>query len=130
MCIRDSHGVSLGEVGGINRPLLNLFLPQSWTPSASSSKTLTRFAPVIKDAGDVLNSIKEQGSILAAVGDNMWRDLHGIPATYGAPARSTLTKSAQLTEAFAMQRSWYSAYANIIDHNASTPVSYTHLTLP
>lgn len=125
-----AHGISAGEVGGINRPLLNLFLPQNWSANADSLKKLQRFLPVLKDFQRIYNESIDQGKILKNAGVNVWRDsqiaprmyrdLNGIPSKYGNPAKSTLDSYDQMGEAFAMQRNWYASYAKYIDHNSST----------
>lgn len=115
-----AHGLSLGQPGGINRPLLNLFLPQSWSSSSDNLAKLKQFIPAVKNFGRLYDELSQQSTILQNTGINMWRDLKGIPATYGNPAKSTLTKSEQLTEAFTMQREWYTNYQAVIDHNAKT----------
>lgn len=115
-----AHGLSLGQPGGINRPLLNLFLPQSWSSSKNNLDLLKQFVPAVKNFSRLHDELTQQVGILQSTGINMWRDLKGIPATYGNPARSTLTPSAQLTEAFNMQREWYTNYQAVIDHNAKT----------
>lgn len=115
-----AHGLSLGQPGGINRPLLNLFLPQSWSSSKDNLDKLKQFVPAVKNFGRIYTEITQQSGIVKNAGVNMWRDLKGIPATYGNPATSTLTKNAQLTEAFNMQREWFVNYQTVLDHNAKT----------
>lgn len=115
-----AHGISIGQPGGINRPLLNLFLPQSWSSSAGNLDKLKQFIPAVKNFSRLYDEVSQQTGILQNTGVNMWRDLKGIPATYGNPAASTLTPGDQLTEAFNMQREWYTNYQAVIDHNAKT----------
>jgi hypothetical protein len=43
------HGVGIGQMGGINAPLLNLFLPQQWVANKGSLAVLQGFVPALKE---------------------------------------------------------------------------------
>lgn len=123
-----THGISLGQFGGINRPILNLFLPQSWAPTKTNLDKLQEFIPAVKNFSRLWDELKQQGSVLGAVGENMLADLHGLPKrdpldsnNPGVAQRaSTLSPKEQLNEAFAMQNKWFDRYAEFIDGNAHT----------
>lgn len=113
-----AHGLSPGELGGINRPLLNLFLPQSWSSSTENLDTLHRFVPALKDFDRLNSELSDQGAILKTVGDNMLAHFHGEVSTPGKPTPVAESRQAQIEDGFAMQRSWYDAYGKVLDYNA------------
>lgn len=124
-----AHGIGIGQPGGINRPLLNLFLPQSWDPAHPDIVAkLKGFIPAVKNFQRLYQEVTQQQSIMTSTMSNMYQDLKGTTQTFGAggqwnsagPRQTTLTKSAQLTQAFTMQREWYQNYQAVLDHNAKT----------
>lgn len=50
-----THGIGPGELGGINAPVLNAFLPQKYPASSKSQNLLNRFIPALNDMQRVLN---------------------------------------------------------------------------
>ena len=50
-----THGIGPGELGGINAPVLNAFLPQKYPASSKSQNLLSRFIPALNDMQRVLN---------------------------------------------------------------------------
>lgn len=112
-----AHGLSAGELGGINRPLLNLFLPQSWSSSQDNLDTLHRFIPALQDFNRVKTEIGDQINILDTVGHNMLATLKHAPTSPGAPSPVAETRESQIEDGFAMQRVWYDSYAKILDYN-------------
>jgi hypothetical protein len=126
-----AHGVSLGEPGGINRPLLNLFLPQAWSSSKDNVAMLKRYLPVVSEFSRIYNETSDQASIVSGMAQNMWHDLEGIPVlgpvfgknagyTFSSPPKSTLTTQAQLDAGFAMQHRFFTNYATVLDYNAQS----------
>lgn len=104
-----SHGVSFGESGGINRPLLNLFLPQSWSSSPDNLSALKRLIPAIQDLNRIMSETTEQGQIIYGALDGLKQKLFDNKVDYTDPRPSTLTRDAQLEEAYALQRELYEA---------------------
>lgn len=124
-----AHGIGLGQVGGINRPLLNLFLPQSYdTSNPGLLDKLQKFIPAMQNFKDLKDELVQQGSVMGAVGDNMLKDLNGGPArdplsvsNPGVANRaSTLADRAQVDAAFKMEHTWFTRYAEFIDQNSKT----------
>lgn len=120
-----AHGLSPGEAGGINRPLMNAFLPQVWHPNTANNVVLGGFIPMIKDLKDVTSQLAQQGSIFRAGGLQMY-NLLPIAKGYtrfGNPGPSTLSNYAQQSSAFTMQAEWYEKYSKILDYNQGRPLS-------
>ncbi|MEY2472674.1 MAG: hypothetical protein QOK28_2003 [Actinomycetota bacterium] len=111
-----SHGLSLGEPGGLNRPLLNVFLPQSWSSSQNNLDLLHRFVPAVKDLGRIAGEVNDQGQIADAIFTHITGS--GKP---GRPAPAMEARRAQQDDAFAMQRELYSKYADYIAYNDGRP---------
>lgn len=129
-----SHGLSLGEPGGINRPLLNIFLPQAYDANQTSLDTLHRLVPAIKDFQRVIGEANDQKNIVAGEFSNVEDDLKqhfgdkGLIATAvpggqfnsPGPRATTLTTQAQVDAGFAMQLQWMNDNKKYVDYNAST----------
>ena len=58
-----AHGISPGQAGGINAPLLNLFLPQVWSGKGYSKANLKQMIPIWKDFGQLMSDSREQAVI-------------------------------------------------------------------
>jgi hypothetical protein len=109
------HGVSPGEPGGINRPLLNIFLPQAWSSSKDNLAMLKRFIPAVNDFSRIWEEAQQQQQIIVSEAHNLTRS--DAPTIYN-PEQSAQTSDAQLEQAFNMARVWTKAYAKAISHNA------------
>lgn len=120
-----AHGVSLGEPGGVNRPLLNMFMPQAWVPTAASNSTLARFIPAVTDAQKIMGQMAEQGKIFAAASDGAYHMIPGVDgfSKFGNPGPSTLSSYAQVTDAFRIQNAWYKRFSKVLDYNQGRPVA-------
>lgn len=118
-----SHGVSAGEFGGINRPLLNVFLPQAWSSSPNNLATLQRFIPAVKDLSRVMSETRQQGEIVYGALDAFKRKMMGDKLSFTDARPSTLSSDAQLEEAYALQRELYDApdLAPYLQYNAHHP---------
>lgn len=133
-----AHGISLGEPGGINRPLLNLFLPQSWVPSTANNATLMRFLPVVKDFSRIYAEAIDQKNIAEAALDNVRASLSGETATdvpggkwnSPGPRKSTLSTNAQMEQGYATYLDWLNANRDTLDHNASTHSAANKINFP
>lgn len=114
-----AHGLSPGQLGGINAPLFNLFLPQSWA-GQMSVKNLKRNLPIWNDFGSVLKDSLEQGRIAknAALNTIDYATSLGAPRGVFDPYRPTITSQAQTTHAEAMRAQFITALAPVLDHNA------------
>lgn len=121
-----SHGFGFGEVGGINAPMLQLFIPHKWRANDRRSlDVLKRFVPVMKDFQNIWDRSFEQKDIGVAVGQNasLW-----IQKTFGGkdwlldtPAhmyKSTETPDVQIKEAYEWRQKLYSEYKDILEYNA------------
>lgn len=136
-----AHGISLGEPGGINRPLLNLFLPQAWSSSKNNLDMLKRYIPLVKDFSRVYSEASDQTSILSGMAQNMWHTLGGIPAlqpligkaagyTFSSPPKSTLTTQAQIDAGFTMQYNFFKNYSSVLDFNTAHTLTADKIKFP
>lgn len=101
-----AHGISAGEFGGINRPLLNVFLPQSWAADNASTTMLKRFIPALGDLQRVYSEGQSQFNIVRTAGynamDAAYRDITDNPRNPADPPRfgvSAQTPNAQILQA-------------------------------
>lgn len=115
-----AYGLSAGQPGGLNLPLLNMFLPQSWAGSAAAVKTLQGFIPAAKDFNRLTGELQDQSQVAYAGLHNSVDDLvNGTPQQRGVlwsqPAAEG--KYAQFTDAFQMRQQLYQHFANSIAAN-------------
>lgn len=110
-----AHGVTPGELGGINRPLLNVFLPQSWSSSGDNLDTLHRFVPAVKDLQRLRDVVVDQYNVAHAAFNQMVVDLGDGPSKQLKV--SAESARAQQDDAFELQRQWYAKYADAIEYN-------------
>lgn len=116
-----AHGISPGEMGGINAPLLNLFLPQKWD-GGFTKDNLKRFLPVWNDFGKLIADTREQ----AVIGKNATLNLIDYAVTWGKPRgeldpyRPMVTRRAQQEAAYRKRNHFILALTPILDRNAST----------
>ncbi len=116
-----ARGLSLGEFGGINRPLMNLFLPQSWESSEERSATLKRFVPIVRDAQRILEEGSEQSRIVNQSRINGLAALKDEPTSTLNRRPSTKTEVAQRIEAAQYRRDLFDAFKDVLDYNDSAP---------
>lgn len=114
-----AHGISPGEFGGINRPILNAFMPQHWATSKDSMKTLERFVPAISDLHRIMGEINAQQSVIrTSVANGIARfDGHGGNALFRLPSNEV--KTAQIGDALVFKLQLNDAFQNVIDYNDS-----------
>lgn len=118
-----TSGISLGEPGGINRPLLNLFLPQSWSPKKASMDLLEEYIPALKDFSRIYKESLETVHITRNWANNLYNDTIGNnPATMSNPRNSTLTAGEDLSAGFDMYRALQEKYKAHIENGDITPV--------
>lgn len=114
-----ARGISPGELGGINRPLLNLFLPQSWESDEKSAQTLRRFVPL---ANDYRRIKKEGGEQTRIVKQSL---LNGIATIKNEPTSSlnrrpsAKTELAQRIDAKAYRTELLEAFKDVLAYNDS-----------
>lgn len=82
-----AHGLSPGELGGINAPLLNVFLPQSWDQSNPNSLGLLgRLAPALNDINRTWKEAGQQTTIVESALQNVYdyaeNQRNGTPAFF------------------------------------------------
>ena len=126
-----SHGLSPGELGGINAPLLNLFMPQTWGQNLTV-KNLKRNVPIFNDFGQLLSDSLQQGRIAknAALNTIDYATTLGAPRDAFDPYRPTITSQAQTTHAEAMRSQFITALAPVLEHNAGTTDPAGKITFP
>lgn len=126
-----AHGLSPGEVGGINAPLLNLFMPQKWD-GGLTKKNLQRFLPIWNDFGQLLHDAREQ----AVIGRNAVENAADYAITLGAPRnpldpyRPTITPEAQQRQAVAMRNQAIIAWTDVLDYNLHQHSDANKYTFP
>lgn len=117
-----AHGLSAGEVGGLNLPLLNAFLPQSWESSARAKHTVEGFVPAVKELQRIWKEAPEQVSIAFNAGrnslDTTARWLERRPRGPLDPQPRVGTREALLADAFTMRRQLVDQLRPALDYNA------------
>lgn len=130
-----SHGISPGELGGINAPLikgvaapaakavLNFFMPQKWQVHPDIGKSIQRSVPVYHDWVRVQKELSEQGRITAAaLGNSLGAGMDRVTNTHRAlldPRAPALTGRAQQAHARALVLDLEDAYKTVLDYNAA-----------
>jgi hypothetical protein len=116
-----AHGISPGELGGINAPLLNLFLPQMWGKEMNK-KNLKRMLPVWNDFGSLMKDLNEQRIIgqNALLNARDYAITRGKPRTSLDPYRPTITRTAQQIHATKKRAELITALATVLDYNSKT----------
>lgn len=128
-----AHGVSPGELGGINAPafkaipgapaaLLNFFMPQKWTADAGTGKNIQRMIPAYKDYHRITKEGGEQARIaVTAIGNSLDRGAQRIGLEKQRsrlnPLAPAITKQGQLDRAFKMIDSLETSYREVLDYN-------------
>lgn len=114
-----ADGISPGQFGGINAPLLNLFLPQAWGQETTTAN-LKKFLPIWKDFGQLWQDTTAQ----AEIGKNAALNAVDYTTSLGAkrpaldPYRPTITPQAQQQKAYAMRNQAIVSLAPVLDYNA------------
>lgn len=120
-----AHGISAGERGGINAPLLNAFLPQSWDTSAHSVATMKRFIPALGELQRLSKEVPEQITIANNAArnslDTTARWITGRQRDPLDPTPRVGTKDALLSDAFTMRRNLVDQLRPALDYNARHP---------
>lgn len=114
------HGLSLGELGGVNAPLLQLFIPQQWRSTSENTDVLKRYIPVLKDFERIKENVLAQAYVVQAELTNLGRAQSGTPNFFANPARSVLAPSEQLHDAFKYQNQLYKEWGEKIADNKKT----------
>jgi hypothetical protein len=114
-----AHGVSPGELGGINRPLLNAFLPQSWQTDKTTNATLGRFVPAITDLKRILKEGSEQSRIVRQSVVNGAAVLQGDRSSILNERPSNKTMITQRAEATQYRNTLINAFQQVLDYNDS-----------
>lgn len=126
-----AHGIGLGEFGGINAPLLNLFIPQSYASSSQGVTLLKGILPIIKEFQNVGT---EAGQTFQVTRQAIADQFINTPALSGFGG-SQLTKAeklqtifyakpaaedadAQLDQAYQYRRKLNAFFKDQIDYNA------------
>lgn len=113
-----AHGISPGEFGGINAPLMNLFLPQKWDGDMSTAN-LKKNLPVWNDFGSLLSDVHQQADIGRNAAENAASyAVHlGAPRSALDPYKPTVTAEAQRRDAEAMRNKAILAWTPVLDYN-------------
>ena len=96
-----AHGVSLGQFGGINAPILNLFIPQSYNADPSGVQTIKGFIPAAREFQQLATELTQQSKIVNQVTiDQLHPAKPGV--FFARPVAET--DQAQLSDAYAYRR--------------------------
>lgn len=112
-----AHGIGLGQFGGINAPLLNMFLPQKWDSAAHSASTIASLMPAYTELKDLFKEATDQGMIFDQTAKDEWAkytDPNWHPADW-VPAE---TSQAQQTDAYALRRQIMASVNPYLTYNA------------
>jgi hypothetical protein len=116
-----AHGVGLGQFGGINAPILNLFLPQQYNADAGGVQTIKGFVPAARELQDVVQEITQQAAIVKQVSlDQLHPAKSGI--FFARPVAET--PDSQLSDAYAYRRQLNAAVAKYVEYNAHHTSKY------
>lgn len=119
-----TSGISAGEPGGINRPLLlNLFMPQSWAPSAYNQGLLERFIPAMRDFERIYAEGLDQSHIAHNFAINTYKDMTGQPATISDPRLPVVNQYDDLSQAFKLDLDLNNFYHDAIAKGIKIPIS-------
>lgn len=112
-----AHGISPGEMGGINAPLFNAFMPQSWATSGDTLKTLGRFVPMITDLHRIVQEANQQQAVVRqSVLNGMSRiEGHGGNDLFRLPSNEA--PKAQIGDALIFRQELLDAFRSVIDFN-------------
>jgi hypothetical protein len=126
-----AHGISPGELGGINAPLLNLFLPQEWGQNFTKAN-LKRNLPIWNDFGQLLHDSLEQGHIAYNAGDNAvsYGINLGKPRAFLNPYKPTITPEAQRRDAEVMKNKIILAFTPALNYNAHQATDADKISFP
>jgi hypothetical protein len=114
-----AHGMSMGELGGVNRPLLNLFLPQSYDSNKDTLRAVQRFVPLTADLHRIINESKDQSSIVqTSLRNGLDQIVNGTPKSVLTSRPVAETQRAQLDDARIYRSQLLSAFEQVLDYNA------------
>lgn len=114
------HGLSPGEFGGINAPLLNMFLPQSW--DQSNPNNLGLLGRLVPAMNDITRTWKEVGQ-QSVIAHNAMQNVYDYAADKRADNpfykyRPVVTPVAQREQAFKDRAKLIKALQPVLDANA------------
>lgn len=115
-----AHGISMGELGGVNRPLLNMFLPQSYATTKNTQHALERFVPVAADLHRVYNETLDQKNILSqSLSNGLDRIVNHTPRSVLQSRPVAETARAQQDDARIYASQLFNSFQQVLDYNAS-----------
>jgi hypothetical protein len=121
-----AHGLSLGQFGGINAPLLNMFLPQSYTASKGSVALLEQYIPALRELQALGTESVQQGKIVGQWQANLDAHyLHGEHDTLWNPRPVAESDQAALYDAFTYRREINAALKEPLHWNAHHRTKWT-----
>lgn len=115
-----AHGMSMGELGGVNRPLLNMFLPQSYASNKDTVRAVQRFVPLASDLHRIVNESKDQQNIIStSLRNGLDQIVNGSRASVLTARPVAETTQAQLDDAHIYRSQLLSSFEKVLDYNAS-----------
>jgi len=122
-----SSGVSAGQFGGVNAPIMQMFLPQSWAATKTSNDTLGRFIPAIKDFGRIFSGQNGQPGVFfqqaSILGDQ-------LKTAVGEKAPPAETPYAQLADALDTRRKMREFFAVPLAQNKAAGTTGQKIVFP
>lgn len=120
-----THGIGPGELGGINAPVLNAFLPQKYPPSKASHSLVNRFIPAVNDLNRMMNETIATGKDFhhEAQGE-LYRTEIWLGQRKETPLNGPVSSVAaqySLTDALEFKRKLSDGLAQILDYNRANP---------
>jgi hypothetical protein len=126
-----AHGIGLGEFGGLNAPLLNLFIPQSYNVAPKAVQTIQGFIPMLRELEEYVGESKQQFTIGVQWAKNLTSHATGGTSKVDIARENVFqpqpvaeTTEAQLTDAYLYRTQLKSMLSSYIDYNAHHTTKY------
>ena len=126
-----AHGLGLGQFGGINAPLLNLFIPQSYASSSAGVSLLRGILPIMRQFQDLYSESTQTFKITQQLTEDQFihnptlKGFKGKGQTEAEAAQAIFfakpvaeTATAQLDQAYTYRRQLAALFKNEVDYNA------------
>jgi hypothetical protein len=114
-----AHGMSPGEFGGVNRPLLNFFMPNSLNSSPQTSSLIERMVPAIKDFKNIYKEGTDQSRIVRQSVLNGYSIITGQHTSAIDARPSNKAEATQRTDALGYRNQLNKAFQQVLDYNNS-----------
>lgn len=124
-----THGIGPGEVGGINAPLLNAFLPQKYPPSPGSNDLIKRLIPALSDMQRVMKEAQQTGhDTWDGIQTGLYKTEIALGQRKATPLNappSAVAGSYALSDALQFKRQLSDALQTTLAYNSTHDTKYT-----